>query len=37
VSQAPTKVPRIQGAMSGTMRALLNNMVLGVTKGFERS
>jgi large subunit ribosomal protein L6 len=23
-------------AMSGTMRALLNNMVLGVTKGFER-
>jgi large subunit ribosomal protein L6 len=24
------------GAMSGTMRALVNNMVLGVTKGFER-
>ena len=24
------------GAMSGTMRALLNNMVLGVTKGFEK-
>ena len=24
------------GAMSGTMRALLNNMVTGVTKGFER-
>lgn len=24
------------GAMSGTMRALLNNMVLGVTRGFER-
>lgn len=24
------------GAMSGTMRALLNNMVLGVSKGFER-
>jgi large subunit ribosomal protein L6 len=23
-------------AMSGTMRALLNNMVIGVTKGFER-
>ena len=24
------------GAMSGTMRALLNNMVVGVTKGFEK-
>ena len=24
------------GAMSGTQRALLNNMVTGVTKGFER-
>lgn len=24
------------GAMSGTMRALLNNMVAGVTKGFEK-
>lgn len=24
------------GAMSGTMRALLNNMVTGVTKGFEK-
>jgi large subunit ribosomal protein L6 len=24
------------GAMSGTMRALLNNMVNGVTKGFEK-
>ena len=24
------------GAMSGTMRALLNNMVIGVTKGFEK-
>ena len=24
------------GAMSGTMRALINNMVLGVTKGFEK-
>ncbi|MBI5897728.1 MAG: 50S ribosomal protein L6 [Rhodocyclales bacterium] len=24
------------GAMSGTMRALVNNMVLGVTKGFEK-
>jgi large subunit ribosomal protein L6 len=24
------------GAMSGTMRALLNNMVMGVTKGFEK-
>lgn len=24
------------GAMSGTMRALLNNMVVGVSKGFER-
>lgn len=24
------------GAMSGTMRALVNNMVTGVTKGFER-
>lgn len=24
------------GAMSGTMRALLNNMMIGVTKGFEK-
>ena len=24
------------GAMSGTMRAILNNMVIGVTKGFEK-
>ncbi len=24
------------GAMSGTMRALLNNMVIGVTKGFQK-
>ena len=24
------------GAMSGTMRALVNNMVNGVTKGFEK-
>jgi large subunit ribosomal protein L6 len=24
------------GAMSGTMRALVNNMVIGVTKGFEK-
>jgi large subunit ribosomal protein L6 len=33
---APTKETKQSNAMSGTMRALLNNMVTGVTKGFER-
>jgi large subunit ribosomal protein L6 len=31
-----TKETKQSNAMSGTMRALLNNMVLGVTKGFEK-
>ncbi|MBK4733891.1 50S ribosomal protein L6 [Noviherbaspirillum pedocola] len=33
---APADESREANAMSGTMRALLNNMVTGVTKGFER-
>jgi large subunit ribosomal protein L6 len=32
----PTSGSKQSNAMSGTMRALLNNMVQGVTKGFER-
>ena len=32
----PTSASKQANAMSGTMRALLNNMVLGVTKGFEK-
>ncbi len=32
----PTAETREANAMSGTMRALINNMVQGVTKGFER-
>jgi large subunit ribosomal protein L6 len=33
---APVNQTKQSNAMSGTMRALLNNMVLGVTKGFEK-
>jgi large subunit ribosomal protein L6 len=33
---APTNESREANAMSGTMRALVNNMVVGVTKGFEK-
>jgi large subunit ribosomal protein L6 len=33
---APVNETKQSNAMSGTMRALLNNMVLGVTKGFEK-
>ena len=33
---SPTDETREANAMSGTLRALVNNMVLGVTKGFEK-
>ncbi len=33
---APANDSRAADAMSGTMRQLVNNMVVGVTKGFER-
>jgi large subunit ribosomal protein L6 len=33
---SPANESKQANAMSGTMRALLNNMVTGVTKGFER-
>jgi len=33
---SPADESREANAMSGTLRALVNNMVLGVTKGFER-
>lgn len=33
---APANESREANAMSGTLRALVNNMVTGVTKGFER-
>lgn len=33
---APANDSRDADAMSGTVRALVNNMVIGVTKGFER-
>jgi large subunit ribosomal protein L6 len=33
---SPANETKQANAMSGTMRALLNNMVLGVTKGFEK-
>ncbi len=33
---APSNDSRHANAMSGTMRQLVNNMVIGVTKGFER-
>jgi large subunit ribosomal protein L6 len=36
LSFAPTNTSIQANAMSGTMRALLNNMVQGVTKGFEK-
>ena len=36
LSFAPANDSREANAMSGTMRALLNNMVNGVSKGFER-
>ena len=36
VSFEPADESREANAMSGTMRQLVNNMVLGVTKGFER-
>ena len=32
----PTNASREANAMSGTMRQLVNNMVVGVTKGFEK-
>lgn len=35
ICQAVTGAPNAD-AMSGTMRALVNNMVIGVTKGFEK-
>ncbi len=36
VSFAPANESHEASAMSGTMRQLVNNMVLGVTKGFEK-
>jgi large subunit ribosomal protein L6 len=36
LSFAPANDSREANAMSGTMRQLVNNMVLGVTKGFEK-
>ncbi len=36
VSFAPANGSQEANAMSGTMRQLVNNMVLGVTKGFEK-
>ncbi|MGH8820861.1 MAG: 50S ribosomal protein L6 [Rhodoferax sp.] len=36
LSFAPANNSREANAMSGTMRQLVNNMVLGVTKGFEK-
>ena len=36
LSFAPANDSREADAMSGTMRQLVNNMVVGVTKGFER-
>jgi large subunit ribosomal protein L6 len=33
---APTNETRAADAMAGTMRQLVNNMVIGVTKGFEK-
>ena len=35
LSFAPANESREANAMSGTMRQLVNNMVVGVTKGFE--
>jgi len=36
LSFAPANESRESDAMSGTMRQLVNNMVIGVTKGFEK-
>jgi large subunit ribosomal protein L6 len=36
IKLAPVDESREANAMSGTMRALLNNMVAGVSKGFEK-
>src|SRR5207245_10961158 len=36
LSFEPADESREANAMSGTMRQLVNNMVLGVTKGFEK-
>ncbi len=36
LSFAPANDSRASDAMSGTMRQLVNNMVVGVTKGFEK-
>jgi large subunit ribosomal protein L6 len=36
LSFAPADESREAGAMSGTLRQLVNNMVLGVSKGFEK-
>jgi len=36
LSFSPANVSREANAMSGTMRQLVNNMVVGVTKGFEK-
>jgi large subunit ribosomal protein L6 len=36
LSFAPTDDSRAADAMAGTMRQLVNNMVIGVTKGFEK-
>ena len=36
LSFAPANDSREANAMSGTMRQLVNNMVVGVTKGFEK-
>ena len=36
LSFVPTNDSRAADAMAGTMRQLVNNMVIGVTKGFEK-
>ena len=36
LSFTPANESRAAGAMTGTMRQLVNNMVVGVTKGFEK-
>ena len=36
LSFVPANASREANAMSGTMRQLVNNMVIGVTKGFEK-
>ena len=37
LSFAPANESREANAMSGTIRQLVNNMVIGVSKGFEKS